>query len=121
MRLRRRRSAARPAGSRRLDWFGRSFIFTARTCLSCGIGRSSSADPALRARSRNPKETPFPGDALEDMRSVVEKVEAEPRAEFFARARHEALARSRLRHHARARMDGDAGNLVVDALALSRV
>ena len=55
------------------------------------------------------------------MGSALEKIEPGTRDEVLYRARHEDLARPRLRHHARASMDGDAGNLVVDALALSRV
>ena len=72
-------------------------------------------------RSRNRKQTPLAGDALEDMRPVVEKVKAGTRDEVLYRARHEDLAGRRLRHHARASMDGDAGKLVVNALALSGV
>ena len=72
-------------------------------------------------QSRNHKETPLTGDALEDMRPVVEKVKAGTRDEVLYRARHEDLAGRRLRHHARASMDGDAGKLVVNALALSGV
>ena len=52
---------------------------------------------------------------------MVEKVKAGTRDEVLYRARHEDLTGRRLRHDARAGMDGDAGKLVVNALALSGV
>src|ERR1043166_9790176 len=72
-------------------------------------------------RSLHCKEAPFTGDALERMDPGLGKGEAGTCNEILDRARHQDLAWFGLRHHARASMDGDAGDLVADTFALSRV
>jgi hypothetical protein len=72
-------------------------------------------------RSGDRKEAPLAGEALEAMDSALAKVETGAGDEILHRARHHDLARSGLRHHARAGVNGDAGDCVIDALALAGV
>ena len=67
------------------------------------------------------EETPLAGHALQLVRSAIRELDAGAHDEVSDRARHEHLARLRLRGHARADVHGHAADVVVDQLALSGV
>ena len=66
-------------------------------------------------------EAPASRNALQLVLAAPLELDARAGDEVFDGARDEHLARACLRRHARPSVDGDAGDLVADELALARV